>query len=227
MENALMVSNAILWVVVLALVLVVFALARQIGILYERVAPMGALTIDTGPQVGEAAPAGGDGEAGQAQQRATQHAGGDDERRGRRGPYPVSDDAFEAVLDLLVVEDLQRALEGVAQRCAGPVGVLGDRQPGAEPPSDTCLGQSFAEDLLSQEVVLDELAETAPDLVFALRDDRRVWDREPERVPEQRRHGEPVGECTDHRRRGEGADVADPAVPPVHVRPHEHGGSDE
>jgi methylamine dehydrogenase accessory protein MauD len=56
MENALMVSNAILWVVVLALVLVVFALARQIGILYERVAPMGALTIDTGPQVGEAAP---------------------------------------------------------------------------------------------------------------------------------------------------------------------------
>lgn len=56
MENALIVSNAILWVVVLALVLVVFALARQIGVLYERVAPMGALTIDTGPQVGEAAP---------------------------------------------------------------------------------------------------------------------------------------------------------------------------
>ncbi|MBP8133327.1 MAG: methylamine dehydrogenase accessory protein MauD, partial [Zoogloea sp.] len=33
-----------------------FALARQIGVLYERVAPMGALMMDTGPKVGEASP---------------------------------------------------------------------------------------------------------------------------------------------------------------------------
>jgi methylamine dehydrogenase accessory protein MauD len=56
MIEALVVSNVVLWVLVLALLVVVFALARQIGILYERVAPMGALVIDSGPKVGEAAP---------------------------------------------------------------------------------------------------------------------------------------------------------------------------
>jgi methylamine dehydrogenase accessory protein MauD len=51
-----MISNIVLWAVVLALLLIVLALSRQIGVLYERVAPMGALTIDKGPAVGEAAP---------------------------------------------------------------------------------------------------------------------------------------------------------------------------
>ena len=49
----------------------------------------------------------------------------------------------------------------------------------------------------------DELAEAAPDLVLAPRDDRRVRDREAERVAEQRGDGEPVGERADHRRLGE------------------------
>lgn len=56
MNDALLVSNIALWIVVLALVLGIVALARQIGILYERVAPMGALMIDTGPKPGELAP---------------------------------------------------------------------------------------------------------------------------------------------------------------------------
>lgn len=56
MEQALIVSNLVLWVVVVALVAVVFALARQIGVLHERVAPVGALVMDHGPRVGEAAP---------------------------------------------------------------------------------------------------------------------------------------------------------------------------
>src|SRR5690554_1403037 len=56
MMSALMISNIVLWVVVLCLVLLVLALSRQIGVLYERVAPMGALTMDKGPGVGEAAP---------------------------------------------------------------------------------------------------------------------------------------------------------------------------
>src|SRR5690606_13020253 len=54
--TALIVSNIVLWVVTLALLLVVLALSRQIGVLYERVAPMGALTIDKGPAVGAASP---------------------------------------------------------------------------------------------------------------------------------------------------------------------------
>lgn len=57
MIEALVVSNLVLWVAVLALLGTVFALARQIGILYERIAPMGALMLDNGPKVGDAAPA--------------------------------------------------------------------------------------------------------------------------------------------------------------------------
>lgn len=56
MNDALLISNIFLWLVVLALLLIVWALARQIGVLYERVAPMGALMIDQGPKVGDAAP---------------------------------------------------------------------------------------------------------------------------------------------------------------------------
>ncbi|HEY0878264.1 MAG TPA: methylamine dehydrogenase accessory protein MauD [Zeimonas sp.] len=57
MTEALIVSNLVLWVAVLALLATVFALARQIGVLYERIAPMGALMLDGGPKVGDLAPA--------------------------------------------------------------------------------------------------------------------------------------------------------------------------
>jgi methylamine dehydrogenase accessory protein MauD len=56
MIQALIVSNILLWVAVLALLATVLALARQIGILYERIAPMGALMMDSGPGVGQPAP---------------------------------------------------------------------------------------------------------------------------------------------------------------------------
>lgn len=56
MTEALTVSNLLLWAVVLALLVAVIALSRQIGILYERIAPMGALMMDSGPKVGEPAP---------------------------------------------------------------------------------------------------------------------------------------------------------------------------
>lgn len=56
MTAALVASVVLLWVVVLVLAGVVFALTRQIGVLYERVAPAGALTIGRGVVTGEAAP---------------------------------------------------------------------------------------------------------------------------------------------------------------------------
>ncbi len=51
--DAVVVSNIILWAVVIVLALVVLALARQVGILHERVAPAGALMPTSGPKVGE------------------------------------------------------------------------------------------------------------------------------------------------------------------------------
>lgn len=56
MSTTLVVCLVFQWVAILALVAVVLALARQIGILYERVAPMGALMMDQGPKVGERSP---------------------------------------------------------------------------------------------------------------------------------------------------------------------------
>ncbi len=51
-----MVSPALLWIVIAALCVVVLALARQIGVLHERIAPVGALVVDSGPEVGQPAP---------------------------------------------------------------------------------------------------------------------------------------------------------------------------
>jgi methylamine dehydrogenase accessory protein MauD len=46
----------LLWVVVIVLAVAVLALARQVGVLHERVAPAGALVSGTGPAVGERSP---------------------------------------------------------------------------------------------------------------------------------------------------------------------------
>ncbi len=53
MNEALLVSNLILWLVIIVLAVLVFALSRQVGILHERVMPAGALQPTSGPKVGE------------------------------------------------------------------------------------------------------------------------------------------------------------------------------
>jgi methylamine dehydrogenase accessory protein MauD len=54
--TSITISNALLWVLMLGVIVALWALARQVGILYERVAPMGALITDAGPKLGEASP---------------------------------------------------------------------------------------------------------------------------------------------------------------------------
>jgi methylamine dehydrogenase accessory protein MauD len=53
MIDALIVSNVLLWILICVLALVVVALTRQIGLLHERIAPVGALAVARGPAVGE------------------------------------------------------------------------------------------------------------------------------------------------------------------------------
>ena len=55
--TALAISNVVLWIVVLALLVVVLALTRQLGVLHERISPVGALMLNKGLAVGEQAPA--------------------------------------------------------------------------------------------------------------------------------------------------------------------------
>jgi len=52
-STLVMVSLIILWIVVILLAVTVVALARQVGVLHERVAPAGALMPTSGPKVGE------------------------------------------------------------------------------------------------------------------------------------------------------------------------------
>jgi len=54
--DALTISVVLLWLAVLALGLMLWALSRQVGVLFERVAPMGALVTDAGPAVGAPSP---------------------------------------------------------------------------------------------------------------------------------------------------------------------------
>lgn len=56
MTDPVTVGLVLLWIVVLILLMVVFALARQIGVLHTRLAPAGALMTSAGPKVGELAP---------------------------------------------------------------------------------------------------------------------------------------------------------------------------
>jgi methylamine dehydrogenase accessory protein MauD len=54
--TALAISNLVLWIIVIALLLVVASLARQVGVLHERIGPVGALMLNRGLKVGDAAP---------------------------------------------------------------------------------------------------------------------------------------------------------------------------
>jgi len=56
MIETLVASNVLLWLVVVVLCVVVLALVRQIGVLHERLGPVGALSLSQGPKVGDEVP---------------------------------------------------------------------------------------------------------------------------------------------------------------------------
>jgi len=55
-QSLLLAAIVLSWVVIAALDVCVLALARQVGVLHERIAPVGALSAASGPAVGELAP---------------------------------------------------------------------------------------------------------------------------------------------------------------------------
>lgn len=56
MTHALIISNILAWLAIIGLLLTVWALARQIGVLHERIRPVGALSLGKVIKVGELAP---------------------------------------------------------------------------------------------------------------------------------------------------------------------------
>ncbi len=56
MNSLLIVSELLQWLAIVSGAVVLLGLARQVGVLHERSAPLGALVTDKGPDVGEPAP---------------------------------------------------------------------------------------------------------------------------------------------------------------------------
>ena len=54
--DLLVISNIVLWIIVVVFAVIIYALTRQIGVLYERVAPAGALAINQKLEAGQVAP---------------------------------------------------------------------------------------------------------------------------------------------------------------------------
>ena len=57
MTEMLIVSNVLAWLMIIALSIGLFALARQIGVMHERITPVGALSLGSTLDVGSNAPA--------------------------------------------------------------------------------------------------------------------------------------------------------------------------
>ncbi|MEQ9520345.1 MAG: thiol-disulfide isomerase [Parvibaculum sp.] len=56
MIDALIISNIFAWLVIIAMGLALYALTRQIGLLHERMGPVGALTVAKGLKAGDKLP---------------------------------------------------------------------------------------------------------------------------------------------------------------------------
>lgn len=52
----LIISNILLWLTVIGSVVVLLGVTRQVGILHERSAPLGAMITDHGPDIGDSSP---------------------------------------------------------------------------------------------------------------------------------------------------------------------------
>lgn len=56
MTYALIISSLLSWAIILMLILAVWALARQVGLLHERIQPVGALSLGKAIKAGDTAP---------------------------------------------------------------------------------------------------------------------------------------------------------------------------
>lgn len=92
-------------------------------------------------------------------------------------------------------------------------------EPSPQPVSHPSRAQSLPCDVLGQEVVGHEVLQVAANLVLALRNDRRMRDRQTQRMPEERGHGEPVSKRTDHGCLRAGIDIT-PAAGVIQTQGH-------
>ena len=149
----------------------------------------------------------------------------DRRRRRRAGRRPSADrladqprqqDVLDEGADLVLADPVQRGAadpDDLGHRAA-PMGWV--CEPLAEPQRHLRGEEALADDLLGEEVLRDEVLQAPTELGLALGDQRGVRDRDAQRVPEERRHREPVGQRAHHRGTRGGVDIA---PRPVRLRP--------
>jgi hypothetical protein len=119
------------------------------------------------------------------------------ERRERNGLDRAADLLVDEQLHVFVVDDIRQPDEQVRGLAGDPLGVGAIGEPRRGPLRDASAADALGDDHRAEEVLLDELAEGAAELVLALAYDGGVGDGEAERVAEQRGDCEPVGQAAD------------------------------
>ena len=144
--------------------------------------------------------------------------------RGRdaKRPHPVAHDVSDQLLDLVARQGLERLGQAARELSGDLTGVLAVGQPQRGPLRRMHAAQICADHVTRQEVLLDECAEDLPDPFLARGNDGGVRDGNAQRMLEECRHREPVGQTAHEGGLGRRADVAQPRVLRL-----EHQGHDE
>ena len=112
----------------------------------------------------------------------------------------VADRALDEVVHLRLAERAPERAQQVAHRAAEARDVRRVLEPLEQQRARRDPREPGADHLGRQPLVLHHRDDALDDLLAPVRDDRGVRDRDAERVAEQRRHREPVGEPADHGR---------------------------
>ena len=130
--------------------------------------------------------------------RGDQREHSSEQRRHLGAPDALHEHAVDQPLHVVVREHASAARQRLRRVLRERATVLRRCEPVGEMLRDVERREPSGEHIAAQKVARDEAAETAADLILACRDDRRVRDRDPERMAEERRHREPVRHAADH-----------------------------
>ena len=126
---------------------------------------------------------------------------------------PPRDRLLQVVAHPLVVERLQSIRREARHIGCHRLGVLGLEQPAVKRACRTELADALHHRRTGKKVRLDEERQPGGDALLVARDDRRVRNEaQAERMVEQRRHREPVGDCADHGCLGDDAHPTEPRL---------------
>ncbi len=119
-------------------------------------------------------------------------------RREVHRAHALGETAIDDGLHVLVTQHVRRRADGRRGAPRDRARVLGVGEPLGQTAAHVERAEPVFDHVARQEVALHERAERAPHAILLGGDDRRVRNRNAERMAEQRGDGEPVGQAADH-----------------------------